>query len=341
MKRCTRKNKFPYRRLLSCIALCCGWLFAACANGSSEDPDALQESVTTNGGAAEEDIPETTLAEPPEDEAAEPPKTPLTLEEFYKLEKIAALTPGEQETALRIYDFLESGDMTLVSLFIADMDENGQDDMVVMLRDADEVDPYGNGCVYIYLNEEEPFRFYDEYWYYNFGVDVQWGDLTGDGRIELVLNTNGTGNGAVGDHYVAVISDTGEGLKELDFPPIPKEMGEEFSPGVRIEVYMEAKANTYSAYCPYLDESITFQSLNADPERYTLLIEPDCVGNNVRGFFWPQFTEYKGQNALMAAEYLSGEGGVVHCVGTAFFVLVWDEDGTSRIAEWWVEPGEY
>ncbi|MCH5270424.1 MAG: hypothetical protein J1E83_06700 [Lachnospiraceae bacterium] len=340
MKRCTR-NKIAYEWLTPCIALCCGLLLAACGGVNGDNSNMPQESISANEEQAEESTQETALAENPEDEAAEPAKTSFTLEEFLELEKIANLTPGEQETALRIYDILESGDMTLVDLLIADMDENGQDDMVVTLRDADEGDSYGYGCIYVYINEEEPYRFYNENWPYRFGVHVQWGDLTGDGRMELVLDTVGIGNGAAGDNYVAVISDTGEGLKELDFPPIPEEMETEFSVGVLMDVYMETEADTYSVYCPYLDESITLHTPNADPERQALILEPLLAGGNVRGFYLPEFVEYEGQNALRVEEYLNGEGGVVHCIGIASFIIVWDEDGTSRIADWWVEPSGY
>ena len=36
-------------------------------------------------------------------------------------------------------------------------------------------------------------------------------------------------------------------------------------------------------------------------------------------------------------EYLCGEGGNAHCVGWAYFILVWDEQGNGSVADWWVE----
>lgn len=36
-------------------------------------------------------------------------------------------------------------------------------------------------------------------------------------------------------------------------------------------------------------------------------------------------------------EYLYGEGGIVHCVGWAYFILVWDEQGNGSVEDWWVK----
>lgn len=48
--------------------------------------------------------------------------------------------------------------------------------------------------------------------------------------------------------------------------------------------------------------------------------------------------EYKGGYAVEASEYLYGEGGHAHGVGIAKFIIVWDEDGNSRVDKWWIEP---
>lgn len=267
--------------------------------------------------------------------------------EFLELPIVSELPADKQEAALRLYEdgVLEGGLMELVDLFVEDMDENGQLDCVAMLRNAGEEyslwDSYGHGCVYIYLNDREPYRFYDENWpYLIISPYIQWADLTGDGRLEIILETQGTGNGAWGDWYVAVVSDTGEGIRELEFPPIPAEMAEEPMPGILVEVYMEAEEDTYSAYCPYLEDRIMFQAPWTDYGRSMEITGPTLVGGNVRGFAVQQLLcdETDGKNKLVVAEYLSGEGGVVDEVGTAFFTIAWDEDGASRIEDWWVEP---
>lgn len=88
----------------------------------------------------------------------------------------------------------------------------------------------------------------------------------------------------------------------------------------------------YSAYCPYLDETIAFEAEN--------IFEPGetrIVGNNVGGYCKAYGTEYEGRDALVVSEYLCGEGGNVHCVGIARFLLLWEQDGSGRIEKWWIE----
>ena len=63
-------------------------------------------------------------------------------------------------------------------------------------------------------------------------------------------------------------------------------------------------------------------------------------GANCRGFYDLKCVEYEGGLALEVSEYLYGEGGIVHGVGIAKFIIVWDEDGNSRADKWWVEPWE-
>lgn len=61
------------------------------------------------------------------------------------------------------------------------------------------------------------------------------------------------------------------------------------------------------------------------------------VGGNVRGFYNICSMEYEGRDALVVSEYLNGEGGNVHCVGTARFLILWEKDGSSRIVKWWID----
>ncbi len=43
------------------------------------------------------------------------------------------------------------------------------------------------------------------------------------------------------------------------------------------------------------------------------------------------------KNAIEVSEYLYGEGGIVHGVGRAKFLIVWDADGTGYIVKWWID----
>lgn len=103
--------------------------------------------------------------------------------------------------------------------------------------------------------------------------------------------------------------------------------------GVRITITQEAQADTYSAYCAYLDDTIVFESENVrEPEG-----RQKCGGNS-RGYFNLWRGEYEGRDALEVSEILSGEGGTGHVLGLAKFLIVWDEDGEGKIVKWWVEP---
>ena len=98
--------------------------------------------------------------------------------------------------------------------------------------------------------------------------------------------------------------------------------------------------DTYTAYCPYFDESTTFQAFNiyeGDIQKTYFAKAPKGVGSNVRGYYDLQIVMWEGRNALQVKEYLYGEGGNAHCVGSAYFILVWDEQGNGSVADWWVE----
>ena len=45
-----------------------------------------------------------------------------------------------------------------------------------------------------------------------------------------------------------------------------------------------------------------------------------------------------GKSAIEVSGYLYGEGGIVHGVGMAKLLIMWDADGTGRIAKWWIRP---
>ena len=54
----------------------------------------------------------------------------------------------------------EDGTGVFSSLWIEDLDGNGQKDMVVMVQTG-ELYLYGEGTIYFYMNEDEAYRFED------------------------------------------------------------------------------------------------------------------------------------------------------------------------------------
>ena len=43
---------------------------------------------------------------------------------------------------------------------------------------------------------------------------------------------------------------------------IPSDLDVAYDVGIEVNVIMESEPDTYTAYCPYFDESITFQASN-------------------------------------------------------------------------------
>lgn len=221
---------------------------------------------------------------------------------------------------------------------IADLDGNGQMDMVVMAGEGRMLVP---GEIWLYLNGEPAYILKDETDYYEgsfcFGSSF-WEtpfieDIDNDGNSELMFAVGNGGNGGPGGRdtclFRRVGADWTECLKEL-----PSDRGVGKEAGLRVDVTCIG-VNRYEAYCPYLGESIEF-----DGENIREIGENEfghTGGSNVRGFYDLKCVEYKGQNALQCREYLSGEGGNAHGVGDAVFILAWDEDGVCRVADWWVE----
>ena len=195
---------------------------------------------------------------------------------------------------------------------------------------------YGTGAIYFYMNGEEPYCFIDEAVPF-FYCDICYADLNGDGNVEIAVALRGTGNGGSGDWYQVMFSYTGSTMERLEFP---SDYDDEYEAEFRVSVTMEPEPDTYTAYCSYLDESITFQARNGwdgDTQKAYLAEAPKVVGGNLRGYCDLQIVTWQGRDALRVGEYLCGEGGNAHGVGWAYFILVWDKQGNGSVADWWVE----
>lgn len=262
--------------------------------------------------------------------------TQANTEKFYRIaEEDCGLSHEEAQNWFDIItedDIFDGGVREISDLIFDDIDNNGKTDMVIMVEYL-----YGRGALYFYMNEEEPYCFTDEDFCFYFPVNICYADLNGDGNVEIAFSLQGTGVGAVGDWHKAVFSYTGSTMERLE---IPSDLDKDNDDGIKIDVIMETEPDTYTAYCPYFDESITFHASNiyeGDKQKEYLAQAPINVGGNIRGYFALQIVTWEGRNALQVSEYLSGEGGTGHFVGWADFILVWDEQGNGNVADWWVE----
>jgi len=262
--------------------------------------------------------------------------TPETEKLFYEAADNHGIASGDAEAYLAVLErdnVFRDGTMELTGLIIEDMDGNGQRDMLVMVVDGEEKPFYGGGCIWFYMNEDKPYCFDEEACSYYGWFDAFWVDIDNDENTEIVVSMQGTGCGAAGDSYKLVLKYRDHSMERMELPSQLED-----DTGLRISVTQYPEENSYSAYCQYLDETISFRSENA--EDWELPQTAQEVGGNVRGYYDLRCVEYEGGNALLASEYLNGEGGIAHQVGTAQFMIVWDEKGRSSIAKWWIEGSE-
>ena len=227
---------------------------------------------------------------------------------------------------------LQKGAMKITGLVMDDIDRNGQMDMLVMVLDAKEPAFYGSGGLWFYMNDDEPYCFDDEECSFYGWYDVFWVDIDNDENVEIIFSAQGTGCGAVGDSYKAVFKYKNHSIERM---ALPSDFEESYDQGIMVELTQEPEANRYSAYCPYFDERIFFQGENATEGDFPC--EAQVTGGNARGYYDLCKAEYEGKRVLQASEYLYGEGGIVHGVATAYFLITWEKDGTPEVIKWWIE----
>ena len=249
-----------------------------------------------------------------------------------KEQKVETALAEELFGRLAADGIFQNGARALTGLMIDDVDGNGQPDMLVMVQDAGERPFYGSGGLWFYMNEDEPYCFEEEDCSFCGWFDAFWEDVDNDGNIEIVFSAEGTGCGAVGDSYKAVFKYRDHAIERM---ALPSDLEEDYDHGLRVELVQEPVENIYSAYCPYFDELISFCGENI--EGWELPDSPQIVGGNARGFYDLCAVEYEGKKVLQVSEYLYGEGGVVHNVATARFLITWEKDGTPKVLKWWIE----
>lgn len=326
--------------LIICLCVGLGILYAFCQRMGNAPKEVKKEKTLQMVQTVQKLLPEDadgTGQEAEKENEVFSPENQLKIneEEFYaeaKKQKVEANQAEELFGRLMEDEIFRKGAMALTGLVIDDIDGNGQADMLVMVLDGEEPAFYGSGGLWIYMNEDEPYCFDEEDcsfygWFYAF-----WEDIDNDENVEIVFSAQGTGCGAVGDSYKAIFKYKNHRIERME---LPSDFEEDYDCGLGVELIQESEADRYSAYCPYFNEKILFHGKNI--EGWELPDTPQVTGGNVRGFFNLCPVEYEGKTVLQASEYLHGEGGTVHCVGIANFLITWEKDGTPRAIKWWIE----
>ena len=306
-------------KMVSLMLLCVGVLCGCAARQKSEESMKGQEaqgvlteeeqSGTAQSALAEEGQEETGESAfagasqesgggAPEKEECDPKdQIRKNQEKFYEEAGKQGISQQEARACLQVLmddNIFRDGVMELTGLRIADIDGNGQTDMLVVVQDVQEKFLYGTGGLWFYMNEDEPYCFYEEEcpyfgWYSSF-----WADLDDDGHVEITFCAQGTGCGGPGDHYKAVFKYRDHLIERMQ---LPSDHDDEASGEYRLDVYVfqEPEADSYSARCARLDEQVSFRAENTGG--WDL---PDAVrqaGCNVGGFYDLRVAEYEGKNA--------------------------------------------
>ena len=250
---------------------------------------------------------------------------------FYEKAESFGIKKAEAESYFQMLcrdDVIQNGVMELCGLVIDDFDQNGQNDIAIMVQASKIKFLYGTGCIYFYMNGEKTYCFYEEDFPFFSDFYVSSADLDNDGNTEIVFGARGTGNGGVGDWYNQILKYKNQTMEKME---IPAERHEYYRAGgdILVSVTKAEKEDSYIAYCEYLNDEIVIEA--PDSER-----DYSCGGTNGRGFYDVHCVEYEDGYALQTSVYLYGRG-VADYVGFAKFLIVWDEDGSSHFEKWWIE----
>lgn len=245
-------------------------------------------------------------------------------EKFFQKAEYESLS--EEETGVLYQRLLDSGvmeyeEMKVTDIAAGDYDGNGCKDMVVCLYSlAEGADDYRDGCLYLFMNEDEPCRIYEKSCCYGYGfITTDFGaDIDGDGKTEIIIEVQGTGNGGWGDFCGLVVKYENPGIQQMELPNNLSDCC-----GINVTVEGNPNKGVYIAYCSELDEEIEFSADRA---------VDDMRGGNCRGYSLV-LGEYQGEKVLLGYEYLYA-GSIMEYVGAAVFVIGWDESGNSYIRDW-------
>lgn len=309
--------------LLFCIGISTLGASGRTVRASQEEPEAARRLLQTAGNGA------------PDIEGKSALEGQMRGNEEWFFEE-AERQGVERELAEKLFGRLladgifQNGIMELTGLRIDDIDGNGRMDMLVMVQDAEAAAAYGAGGLWFYINEDRPCCFSEEECSYSGAFDTFWEDVDNDGNIEIIFRAEGSGCGAAGDSCKKVFKYKDHAIEQME---LPSDFEVNYDCGLTVDVIQDPDTDSYWAYCPYLDEIISFSGENECGLSETAQV----IGGNVRGYSDLSVTEYEGKHVLQASEYLCGEDGAGDCAATAQFLITWEEDGTPVVLSWRVE----
>lgn len=284
------------------------------------------EVDTVESAVADSSITDSSITESVETESGEE----QTAENFYEQAEGYGLSETQARKLWQSIEkdgVLEREYMCITGMVSNDYDANGITDMLVCLyEDKDGADTYQDGCLYLFMNDEEPYYIYDDFCCYAFGgIYGDFGaDIDNDGYTEIGFCVQGTGCGGAGDCQKLVFKYKDGGLERME---LPNDFDYDYDCGLTVQIDKDVTKGTYSAYCPYLEDTIVF-----DTEQN----EDDWGGENSRGYYSPAIVEIDGRELFTVREYLYA-GCIANWVGDAVFVLDWDENGKAYVRDWYIE----
>ena len=224
---------------------------------------------------------------------------------------------------------LDKENMRLTGAVLNDYDGNGKTDMLVCLyEDTEDANSYEDGCLYLFMNDDEPYYIYDDFCCYYFGaIFGDFGvDIDHDGNTEIVFCVQGTGCGGAGDCQKFVIKYKGNEIERMELPnDFPSDY--DYDIGLSVDVERDY-GSIYKVYCPYFEETIVINIEDED--------EDWGEGTNCRGYHTLAMTEHDGKQLLTGYEYLY-IGYTANGIGDAVFLFDWDENGKVFVSDWYVE----
>lgn len=323
--------------------LCLGTLVvlsAGCGKNTDRDnTNRIENSVETEKmGETDISIPADTdeqnqEAENKKTENEEAERTEAFRGKFYEL--TSAYSDMSEEDANAMYRKIadskipDETDMCLTGAVFNDYDRNGETDMILCLyENKEDSDGYADGCLYLFMNDDEPCYIYDDFCcYYNGWIFGDFGaDIDQDGSTEIVFCVQGTGVGAAGDCQKFVIKYKDNEIERME---LPNDFTEEYDIGLNVEIEKDAESGSYNIYCPYLDETIVLETKESEEDIWG-------SGSNSRGYYGLEMTWHEDGKLLTGYEYLYS-GGISNGLGNAVFVFDWDENGKVFVTDWYVE----